>query len=100
MKSDSYFKHYHTFLGRLLEMPESEIRFAVMSDDHDIVLGFSVRRKDVLDYVHVHTCFRKQGIAKLLVDFGNLRAFTHYTNDFGMLWLDKYKDQWKFDPFA
>lgn len=75
---DEYFKNYHIFIENLLRKPDSTIRLAVLSDDKDVVLGFSALREDVLDYVHVHRDQRKQGIARKLIP-DTITTLTHLT---------------------
>lgn len=93
-----YYKKYHQFIELLLSKPDSTVRLAVLTDDHDVVLGFSVSREDVLDYVHVQVDHRKNGIAKKLVP-KNITTATHMTQLAQGIWQAKYK-QLKFNPFA
>lgn len=98
--SDTYYKNYTIFLRNLLQKPDSVVKMAVLSDDHDVVLGFSVSREDVLDYVHVHRDYRKIGICKNLMPIGT-STFSHITLTWLIIWQDndKYKHL-KFNPFA
>lgn len=98
--SDVYYKVYHQFIEALLSKPDALVRLAVLSDDHDVVLGFSVSREDVLDYVHVQADYRKHGIGTALIPKG-ISTFTHLTLTVIGIWPnnEKYKD-WKFNPFA
>jgi hypothetical protein len=101
MRSKEYFDHYHIYIENLLSKPDSEIRLAVLSDDHDNVLGFSVVREDVLDYIHVHDNNRNVGIGKSLLP-KNVTTFTHITGPAIQIWQktgSKYKEL-KFNPFA
>ena len=100
LPSDEFYKQYKVFLENLLAKPDSQVRVAVLSDDKDVVLGFSVSREDVLDYVHVHTDFRRLGIGRKLVPEG-ITTFTHMTAPALIIWQnnEKYKP-WKFNPFA
>lgn len=77
--SGSFFKAYHGHVEELLAKPDSVVRLAVLSDDQDVVLGFSVCRESVLDYVHVQKDHRNQGIAKSLVP-KSIKFITHMTN--------------------
>lgn len=101
-KSDAgdYYRHYHKYIEMLLSKPDTMVRLAVLSDDHDIVLGFSVAREDVLDYVHVQANHRRQGIAKKLIPPG-ITTVSHATElAKGILWRgEKYKHI-KLNPFA
>ncbi len=100
VRSKDYFRNYHTYIEKLLSKPDSQVRLAVLSDDHDVVLGFSVSREDVLDYVHVHTDYRKIGIGAKLIPEG-ITTFTHLTETATNIWQynEKYKEL-KFNPFA
>lgn len=98
--SDQYYKHYHSFIEVLLAKPDSVTRLAVLSDDHDVVLGFAVYREDVLDYVHVGADYRLIGIATKLMPIG-ITTFTHITLTVIGVWPnhETYKHL-KFNPFA
>lgn len=98
--SDQYYKEYHKYLEVLLDKPDSIVRMAVLSDDHDVVIGFSVCREDVIDYIHVHGDHRKCGIGKQLLP-PKYTAFTHATLTALKIWQEneKYK-KLEFKPFA
>lgn len=80
VSGNDYYQNYHKYIQNLLNKPDTIVRFAVLNDNKDIVLGFSCSREDVLDYVHVHKDHRKQGLAKLLVP-SNITTITHITKD-------------------
>lgn len=90
VSSNYYYKNYHIFIEKLLGKPDSVVRLAVLTDDHDVVLGFAVSREDVLDYVHVHTNYRRIGIGTKLVPQG-LTAFTHLTATGIIIWQNNPK---------
>lgn len=100
ISSKIYYKDYHTYIENLMLKPDSIVKLAVLSDDYDVVLGFSVSREDVLDYIHVHTDYRKNGIGTALVPEG-ITTFTHLTALAILIWQtkDRYKN-WKFNPRA
>lgn len=98
IKSDEYYKYYHAYLENLLGKPDSLVRLAVLSDDHDVVLGFAVSREDVLDYMHVHLDYRKIGVGNKLLPEG-ITTFTHITFTGMKIWQAKYPS-WNFNPFA
>lgn len=98
--SKEYYRDYQKFIENLMAKPDAKFRFAVLSDDHDIVLGFSMSREDVLDYVHVHSDYRRVGIgAKLLAP--DTTTFSHLTATGLIIWQNnaKYKHL-KFNPCA
>ncbi len=100
MKSNDFYDNYHKFIENLLKKPDAIVRIAVLSDDHDVALGFSVSREDVLDYIHVHTDYRRNGIARALLP-SPLTTFSHMTATSILIWQGnpKYKEL-KFNPFA
>lgn len=98
VESDHYFKSYELYIANILARPNTVLRIAALSDNHDVALGFSVVRDHVLDYVHVHKDFRKQGMGKKLVPPGII-AFTHLTKTGMKLWPTRMPRA-KFTPFA
>lgn len=96
--ANDYFIQYHQYIEKLLEKPSSLVKFAVLTDDHDIILGFSVSREDVLDYLFISPEQRGQKLSKALIPDG-ITTFTHLTKQWIPIWQAKYKD-WKFNPFA
>lgn len=97
--SDEYYRNYHKVLENILDGPnEASIRLAVLSDDHDVVLGYSVCRGDCLDYVHVQKDFRGMGIGRALVP-ANINWISHLTHTGLRIWGSKMGGV-KFNPFA
>lgn len=97
--SDAYFAAYGIFITALISLrPDTVVRLAVLSDDRDVVLGFSVTRGNVLDYVHVHKDYRRQQIARRLVPI-EVNQFTHLTKAGLKIWATKAPSA-KFNPFA
>lgn len=97
--AESFYNVYPQLLGKILGREECVVRLAVLSDDPDVVLGFSVCRDHVLDYIHVHKDQRLHGIGTSLFPYGTT-VFTHLTKTVLPMWhTDKYK-QLKFNPFA
>lgn len=96
--ADSYYAAYHKYISEILRKPETIVRIAVLTDDHDVALGFSVSRGTILDYVHVHKDNRRLGIAKLLVP-KSIDTITHLTRTGISIWVNKYS-HWKFNLFA
>jgi hypothetical protein len=94
---EAYFALYHHYIEMLLQRPDAILRLSVLSDDHDVVLGFSVSRSNILDYVHVQKDMRKQGIGKSLVP-QNINTITHIT-DMGLSFWNNVIPDAKFNPF-
>jgi GNAT superfamily N-acetyltransferase len=93
---DSYYKSYHAYIERIL-FNGAEIRLAVLAEDTDCVLGFSVSRGCTLDYVHVHRDYRRTAIGTSLLP-PMVEAITHITKNGMSFWNARLKDA-KFDPF-
>lgn len=93
-----YDLHYRPFMRSLIYKPGCTIRLAVLTDDPDVILGFSSKREDVLDYVHVRHEQRGHKIASSLIP-DHITTFSHVTNMWLPIWQAKYK-HWKFNPFA
>ena len=95
INSKDYYSSYQKHIAYILSLPTTVVRLAVLSDDHDVVLGFSVSRGDILDFVHVHKDMRRQGIAKSLVP-KDIKTITHLTKTALIIW-PKYEIT--FNPF-
>lgn len=93
--SQSYYSTYRQAISKLLG--KATIRLAVLSEDHDIILGYSITRGSTLDYVFVSKPFRKAGIGKALIP-SNITVFTHITKIGEKIW-HKHKTKYIFDPF-
>jgi GNAT superfamily N-acetyltransferase len=96
--SDTYFAAYHKHVSFIMTQPNTVVRLAVLSEDHDVVLGFIVCRDNVLDYVHVQKDYRKQGIATTLLP-EEINTFSSLTNVGMTIWTAKHPS-FKFNPFA
>src|ERR1700677_1012158 len=65
--SEAYYDVYHKYIESILAKTNTQVKLAVLTDDKDVVLGWSVSRDKTLDYVHIHKDHRRQGIATSLV---------------------------------
>lgn len=97
-EAESYFKHYQKYIEFILNSPGAVVRLAVLTEEPDVVFGFSVSRGHILDYVHVHKDVRKKGIATSLLNF-EFNFITHLTGIGMTIWGSKYPKV-QFDPFA
>lgn len=93
----AYFGAYERYISHLLAQVNAVVRLAVLTDDPDVILGFSVSRGNVLDYVYVLKDQRRQGVGERLVPPG-IDTLSHLTRTGITIWQSKYK-HWKFDPF-
>lgn len=99
-RSDSrgFYRAYHALLERLLSRPDCTVRVAVLTDDPDVALGFSIARPDVLDFVFVKRDARRQGIGRALLP----AAFSRFSQStqLGDLIVERSFPTVKFDPFS
>lgn len=93
----AYYPAYHSYIRNLLAQSDTIVRLAQLTDDRDVVLGFSVSRRNVLDYVHVQTLSRKLGIGRKLIPEG-IDTISHLTRIGLSIWGSKFS-RWKFNPF-
>lgn len=96
--SDSYYQAYQNHIKAILSRPGTIVRIAVLSDDHDVALGFCITRENILDYVHVHKDFRRISIATQLIP-RHIDTITHVTRTGLSIWGNKYS-HWKLNLFA
>lgn len=96
--SDSYYAAYKRYIESILDSPLTTVRLAVLTDEPDVAMGFSVATERVLHYVYVGLDYRGQGIGKRLVPI-QVEKFTHLTRKGIQIWLVKAPKA-KFDPFA
>lgn len=92
-----YFWAYERYIEMLTQRPDALIRLAVLTDDHDTVLGWCFTRGDKLDYVWVQRDQRNQGICKALVP-KYITTITHITKNGLRIWADK-APQLTYKPF-
>lgn len=96
--ADAYYNAYGVYVLHILNRPNTIVRVAVLGDDADVVLGFSVMENEVLHYVEVPKVYRKQGIGRNLVP-GEVKWFSSLTKTGVRLWAEKAPHA-KFNPFA
>jgi hypothetical protein len=97
IESDSYFSSYEPYIKQILNRPQCIVRLAVLTDDPDVCLGFSVSEPDILHYVWTHKDNRKIGVARALVGF-TFTVITHLTATGMSIWNNKLTHV-HFNPF-
>jgi hypothetical protein len=95
--SSGYFSSYQEYIKRLLMRPQCIVRLAVLSDDPDVCLGFSVSEPEILHYCWCHKDNRKIGVGKALTQFP-FKYVTHLTTAGMAIWNKKYPNV-IFNPF-
>lgn len=66
-ESDQFYKAASERIADILKRPDSRTRVACLSDDSDMLLGWSVLVGDRLEFVYVKIDYRRKGIGRLLV---------------------------------
>lgn len=95
--SGAYFSNYHLYIERLLLAPDTTVNLAVLAEDEDVVLGWSVNREQVLDYVHVQKDYRGLGVGRSLI-LAEVKVISHLTKTGLSIWSAKFPKA-HFNPF-
>ncbi len=95
--SDSYYDAYSGYIATILNQDDTKVTLAVLSDDHDVALGFCVVGDEVLHYIYVGLDYRNQGIGTKIAP-KYFREFTHLTKIGLKLWTKKAPNA-IFQPF-
>ncbi len=95
--SDSFFSNYEKYLTHLFGRRDSVIRLAVLTEDPDVVLGFSLIEGNALHYVYVQHEQRNRGIGRSLVPV-KIEVISHLTKAGMSVWHSKLPNA-VFDPF-
>lgn len=85
---DHYFEAYKPYILHVLNKSDTKIRLAVLSDDHDVTLGFACTTGKTLHYAYVGIDYRNQGIGTKLIP-KDIEDFTHITKIGLKLWPKK-----------
>lgn len=78
--ADSFYEAYTLIINALITRADCKVTVACLKDDEDVVLGYSVVRGDILDWLFVKQSWRGFGIAKQLCSGSELKACSHITN--------------------
>lgn len=103
VESQAYFSVYSKVILALLKRENCRARLAVIADEPDTVIGWSVFEGKVLHFIFVRRGGkgdeggRRQGIGTSLFPEG-AEIFTHLTKVGRSIWLEKYPNL-KFNPF-
>lgn len=97
----TFFEVYRRVVMALLNRSTASVRLAVLGDDHDVVVGWSVFEGKVLHFVYVrpgekNMSPRRHGIGTALVP-KDFEVITHMTRIGKSIWK-KYPEV-KFNPF-
>lgn len=96
-KSDIYYDVYGKKIEQIIKRPKTKTRVAVLSEDQDTALGWSVEEPETLHYVFVKPEVRSLGIAKELVS-KDIKTISHITHTGLAIWHKKMPYV-NFNPF-
>jgi hypothetical protein len=86
--SDLFYKEASEYIAALLKDPEAKIRIACLSDDPDMLLGWSLMRGDHLEFVYVKIDYRRKGIGRILTH--DVRMFSPPQTKIGKSLAEKF----------
>jgi hypothetical protein len=101
--SKSYHKAYQALITHILNRSNTEVRVALLSEDLDIALGWSIYEGKTLHYVYVkgsfkdQASFRQLGIGTALLP-EEFTSVSHMTKLGKAIWQEKYPKV-IFNPF-
>lgn len=98
IEQNIYFSTYHKIIEALLSRSESSVSLAVLEDDSDNCLGWSLCEGTTLHYVFVKRDFRGQGICRRLAPL-EIEKITHLTKPGRAIWFAKCPNA-HFNPFS
>lgn len=98
MDAEAYYNYYDAMIKTVLSRPNTTVRLAVLGDEPDVVLGFSVTEGPILHYVEVKNSYRRNGIGRNLVP-KEINWFSHLTKIGMQIWSVKMPNA-KYIPFA
>lgn len=93
----AYYFAYNNYVSLVLNRLHTTVQLAVLQEDDDVVLGFSVIENTCLHYVHVPKAYRRQGVGTMLVPQG-IQWTTHLTKIGYEIWSTKGPNV-RFNPF-
>lgn len=96
--SKTFFTVYRGFIDAILNRVDTVVKLAVLSDDLDNCLGWSLYEGPKLHYVFVKKDYRKKGIANALL-WKEFSQITHLTKTGKAIWHTKHPSV-RFDPFT
>lgn len=95
---DVFMNCFHKVLDIILTNPASTINVACLSDDQNVILGYSVFRGQSLDWVFVKSAWRKIGIGRRLIP-KNTTSYSQATKN-GMSFFKSKLPSITYNPFA
>jgi hypothetical protein len=95
--SDAYYGAYHQVIDALLSRPHSCVKLAVLSDEPDTCLGWSMSESNMLHFIYVKGDARNKGIGRSILP-KEFDTITHLTTIGLSVWNNKFPNA-IFNPF-
>jgi hypothetical protein len=93
---NNWFRDHYEHVKNLLQDTDTHIRVVAMSDSPDMILGYSVREGDMLEWIYVKEAYRRQGLAKLLLKDQPIHRFnSSQMTKIGQAIFEKHPDIFK-----
>lgn len=94
---DVFFEEHHKVLDGIFDR-NPEVHLAVLPDDPDVVLGWSVTEPGLIHFVYVKPSFRKYGIATALLQHVQ-RPFIYSHATYVLRDMPKHVEGCTFNPY-
>lgn len=78
---EAFFDSYNQVLKSLIMKPTTDIKVLCLTEDEDVILGYSISSPQALHYVFVKQAWRRRGFAKDLTVGSLNKPVTHITDD-------------------
>lgn len=79
MGHDEFHEDYRRVIKHILAKEDCVVIIACLKEDNDVIIGFSVTRPTIIDWVFVRNAWRRLGIGKDLVSHIKPETVTHTT---------------------
>lgn len=93
-----FFKYQTEIIQDIMLRANAYIKLAVLSDDNDVVLGWSLMEPTILHYVWVGADYRNLKIGSILTSDA-FHTITHYTKSGFSIWQKKFPNV-VFNPYS
>lgn len=106
-----FFKWHQKIVKIILSRPSTTISIACFDEMPEVILGYMIHEKqkededekDIIHFVYVKKDYRKQGIAKLLIESQSIHLneslFTHFTDTLYDLKIKEKHPKFMYDPY-
>lgn len=102
-KREVFFEAHQKLLDKILTKKEIKVAVAVSKDDDDLIFGFLAYEPKIIHFVYVKEPFRKEGIARKLIESQGIDPneckASHLTYSLLDLWTAK-KITTEFNPYV